>query len=77
LNSHSGTLALAQDVLPKKLPSADDPAFNPDDGGRWSEVRQAHEQIQGMFWGERLTLEAACGAIRDWIRTELAAPASL
>jgi hypothetical protein len=47
------------------IPSADDTAFNPDTGPRFSEIRRAHKAIAPVFWGPRITLDEACGTIRE------------
>lgn len=47
------------------------PAFAAGDGERWRQLRAAHTATGPMFWGERIALEDACGAIRTWIADEL------
>jgi len=54
----------------KPMPQPDEPSLNPDGGEQWGEVRQAWDDIAPMFWGERSTLEDACGAIREFLVEE-------
>jgi hypothetical protein len=70
-DTHSlATEMLAQHDL-RTLPSSDDVAFRPDDGDRWQRIRQAHEAIAHLFWGDRLSLDEACAAIRGWLKHDL------
>jgi hypothetical protein len=58
------------------MPRADSLAFNPDDGGLWRDVRDAHARIAPMFWGPRVSLDVACERVRRWIANNLVATAS-
>lgn len=51
----------------KPMPSPDDPAFRPDASPRWDEVRGSWEAIGPMFWGERVSLDAATSTIRAFL----------
>jgi hypothetical protein len=33
----------------------------------WDAIRAAHAAIAPMYWGTRIALNDACGAIRRWI----------
>ncbi|MEY4514523.1 MAG: hypothetical protein RLZZ450_6645 [Pseudomonadota bacterium] len=63
--------ALLHDGDVMKLPSADDPAFAPNDEPQWDAIRDAHRAIGPMFWGGREPLEACCAGIRRWLLDEL------
>lgn len=52
----------------KRLPAAGDPCLNPDNGARWSQVRQALDAIEPMFWGERIPLDELASELRDFVR---------
>jgi hypothetical protein len=71
LSDYPDVPTLADDMFAKKqiaaLPSLTGPALTPDNGPRWAAVREAHGAIAPMFWGPRLSVEEACGAIRPWI----------
>jgi hypothetical protein len=66
---------LAEEMVREKqvrgLVSPRDPALEPGSGEAWDALRRAHADIQMMFWGERLELEAACEQIRGWTATTL------
>ncbi len=51
----------------KTMPSPGHPALNPHDSERWNAIRQAWEEVQPMFWGERISLEDACAEIRAFL----------
>jgi hypothetical protein len=57
--------------LTRGIPRSDSLAFQPDEGARWQEIRQAHSRIAPMFWGPRIALDDACAAIRGWIDAHL------
>ncbi len=66
----AGLPALVADLAAKDkkpMPSPDDPSLNPDDGEAWYEVRRAWDDIAPMFWGQRITLDDACAAIRRFL----------
>ncbi len=67
--------ALAGEMLAQKqiaaLPSSTHAAFNPKDDERWRTVQKAHDAIDPMFWGPRLSLVDACADVRSWLDTEL------
>lgn len=67
--------ALAEEMLTQKqiaaIPSSVHEAFVPDGDGRWRTVQKAHDAIDPMFWGPRISLEDACAEIRGWLDTEL------
>jgi hypothetical protein len=67
--------ALAEDMLAKHqiraLPRSTDPAFALPQGLRTEAIRRASDAITPMFWGPRMTLDAACVAIRTWISARL------
>jgi hypothetical protein len=75
LTTHANVRALAEELFAQKqiaaLPSSMHAAFTPENGERWRAVGKAHEAIAAMFWGERLSLEAACGDVRAWLLAEL------
>ena len=75
LEGYDGPRALAEEMLAERqlaaLPSAADEAFRPGPGGRFTEIRRAHEAIAPIFWGRRLELDEACARIRGWIGKEL------
>jgi len=50
-----------------RAPSAIDPSFGPIADARWQDVRDAHRQIEPMFWGPRVSIEACCERIRGWL----------
>lgn len=58
------TLAQRQIVA---MPNAADPALRPADDARWTAIQEAHETIDAMNWGARLTVEDAIATIRSWI----------
>lgn len=67
---HAGLPALIADLIAqdkKPMPPPDDPSLSPDDGEAWVQVRRAWDDIAPMFWGERITLEDACSAIRRFL----------
>jgi hypothetical protein len=70
LSEYNTAKDLARDVL-RTLPRRDDPAFNPRPDSVWSALRKANDEIGGMFWGDRGTLDDACDRIREWINAEL------
>lgn len=49
------------------LPTAADPALNLEDAGRRAELKAAHADLAGMYWGQRQTLVEACSALRSWV----------
>ncbi len=49
------------------LPSARSPAFTSATTEQWSALQQAWRDIAPMYWGERVTLEDACAAIRSFL----------
>lgn len=51
------------------IPDPRDASFNPDASPRWNGVRTAHRSIQPMFWGPRLSLEAATTIIRTFLES--------
>jgi hypothetical protein len=67
--------SLADDMLSKRqiraLPRSTDPAFALPKGARTEAIRRASNAITPMFWAPRLTLGAACTAIRRWISGHL------
>ena len=68
----SGTLGdLIESMIDEKrirrLPGADDPSFTLEEPERRAELERAHRDIDPKFWGGRLTLEDAAGAIRRWL----------
>jgi hypothetical protein len=75
LADHADVRALAEDMLAKRqiraLPRSTDPAFALPQGPRTDAIRKASDAIAPMFWGARMSLDAACVAIRAWISTRL------
>jgi hypothetical protein len=77
LADYADVRALADDMVTRRpkqieaLPSSEDPAFASGGGRRWDAIRAAHAAIAPMFWGPRISLEDACGTIRDWIARNL------
>jgi len=71
LDGYDGPRSLANEMLAegqiRAMPSAQHPAFTPDDSPRWDSIRSAYDAIAPMYWGPRLELSAACATIRDWI----------
>jgi hypothetical protein len=47
--------------------TSDDPAFTLADAHRRGALEAAHQAIAPMFWGERLSLGAACAIIQAWL----------
>jgi len=68
---------LAEEMLDRRqvstIPSASDLAFNPDEGPRFAAIREAHQAIAPMFWGPRISMDAACASIRTWVEQRLGA----
>jgi len=75
LADYATVRALADEMLAQKqiaaLPSSSHAAFAPKDEKRWHAVHKAHDAIDPMFWGPRLSLEDACANVRGWLDTEL------
>lgn len=77
LNGYTDARSIAVEMLagqPKQIrqmPTAGDPAFQPDRSQRWQAIRQAWRAIAPMFWGPRIELDEACAVMRQWIRDEL------
>lgn len=51
--------------------SAEDAAFAPGSGSSWDALVSSHTAIDPMYWGPRISLEAACAAVRGWIGMHL------
>jgi len=51
------------------IPGPRDPSFNLNDSTRWNGIRSAHQSIQPLFWGPRLSLEEATADIRGFLRS--------
>lgn len=49
------------------MPYADHPALNPDASDGWHSIRTAWDAFAPVFWGERISLEAACTEIRTFL----------
>ena len=45
-------------------------AFLRPDAKRQAELERAHAAIQGMFWGDRISIEECCQLIREWIEAK-------
>lgn len=77
LEGYESLRALAEEMLGQRqvsaIPSVTDIAFNPDQGPRFSSIREAHQAIAPMFWGPRISIDAACASIRTWIEQRLGA----
>jgi hypothetical protein len=75
LSEYVNARALVDEMLAQKqiaaIPATSCSAFLPSDSPRWEAVRGARHAIGPMFWGERLSLEAACEQIREWVKLEL------
>ncbi len=75
LVGYADVRALASEMLAQKqlvvMPIADDDALAPHDDARWEAIRRAHDAIQPMFWGPRVSIDDACAAIRGWIAVAL------
>lgn len=58
LDGYDGPRSLANEMVAegqiRAMPSAEDPAFTPDDSPRWDSVRSAYDAIAPMYWGPRL-----------------------
>jgi hypothetical protein len=71
LEEYSDVPALADEMLAEKqlaaLPSARHAAFSLGATARADAIREAHVEIAPMFFGERISVDDACTAIRDWI----------
>jgi hypothetical protein len=71
---HAGARALAAEMLAQKqivaLPVATDLALAPSEEPRWEAIRAAHAAIGPMFWGQRVSLDEACAALRTWVAAE-------
>lgn len=69
--------ALVEEMLVQRqisaISTASDLAFNPDEGPRFTAIREAHQAIAPMYWGPRISLEAACTSIRAWVKRHLEA----
>jgi hypothetical protein len=63
--------ALLNDGDVVRVPSAEDPAFAPNDDPQWEAIRDAHRAIAPMFWGGRQPVDVCCARIREWLRAEL------
>ena len=57
----------------RSVPRSDDGAFSPAIHPAAPQIRAAYEAVSGMYWGPRMTLNAAGQRIRDWIDSELSA----
>ncbi|MCK5800469.1 MAG: hypothetical protein KAI47_24940, partial [Deltaproteobacteria bacterium] len=53
----------------KHKPSQDEPALHLEDSQKRAAVEEAYNKINPMFWGDRIALDDACSAIRDWLAT--------
>lgn len=77
LEGYESPRALAEEMLGQRqvsaIPAATDIAFNPDQGPRFTSIREAHQAIAPMFWGQRISIDAACGSIRTWVEQRLGA----
>lgn len=75
LSDYPTVRALADEMLAQKqialLPTSTHPAFVPVDTDRWHDVQRAHDAIDPMFWGPRLSLEDACRDVRGWLDAEV------
>lgn len=80
IDSHAEARDLVLEMAEERqivgVPAANDEAFLPDDSDRWSGVRAAYRSIAPMFWGDRVSLEGACKAIRGWVVSNLGDPSS-
>jgi len=77
LEGYESPRTLAEEMLDQRqvsaIPSASDLAFNPDEGPRFAAIREAHQAIAPMFWGPRISMDAACASIRTWVEQRLGA----
>lgn len=55
----------------RKHLTPDDPAFTLPEGARAADLASAWHGISGLFWGQRIPLEAAGLAIQGWLRAAL------
>jgi len=44
-----------------------------DQGPRFMSIREAHQAIAPMFWGPRISIDAACASTRTWVEQRLEA----
>lgn len=62
---------LAADMLAEKdiaaLPCMDEPSLLLTDAEKRVEIERAYSKIAPMFWGQRISLDEACLAIRGWL----------
>lgn len=49
------------------IPAPDDPCLSLADPGRRNELERAHQDLDGMYWGPRQTLDEACAGLREWL----------
>lgn len=63
----TGVVKLLAEEDGKAMPSSSHPAFNPDDSERWREIEAAWAAIGPMYWGPRLNLAEATGALRAFL----------
>jgi hypothetical protein len=75
LDGYPDVRALAGEMAEQRqivaLPRADAPAFAPDGSERWKAIARAYRAIAPMCWGARMSLDAACAAIRSWLAASL------
>lgn len=68
----AGVVRMLADEDGKAMPSSTHPAFNPDDSDRWREIEAAWAVIGPMYWGPRLSLVEATGALRSFLASKCA-----
>ena len=75
LEGYDNVRSLANEMLAQKqiavMPNATDLASRPTNDARWAAIREAHQVIDAMYWGPRLSVEDATATIRAWISAEL------
>jgi hypothetical protein len=62
--------SLAVDIFPGEpaaIPGRTHPALTLPDAERRREVQRAYDDLAGMCWGERLSLDEACAILRNWL----------
>lgn len=51
----------------RSIPAPTDPCLALAEPGRRNELERAHDDLDGMYWGSRLSLGDACAVLRDWL----------
>jgi hypothetical protein len=62
--------SLAVDIFPGEpaaIPGRAHPSLTLPDPERRQEVQRAYDDLSGMCWGERLSLDEACAILRNWL----------